>query len=91
MSIALAEYQKTLSHTNDPDREVLACPKELSIGQFHFKFKREKTITVLEYIHSRWKIEMQNIENTQYLCYCLDGLEREKVNSTKQFIIPKSF
>lgn len=53
MSIALAEYQKTLSHTNDPDREVLACPKELSIGQFHFKFKREKTITVLEYIHSR--------------------------------------
>lgn len=53
VSVALAEYQKTLSHTNDPDREVLACPKELSIGQFHFKFKREKTITVLEYIHSR--------------------------------------
>ena len=50
--IAPAEGQISISHTNEPDCEALAFPKEFSIGQFHFNSKREKPITVLKYNHS---------------------------------------
>lgn len=40
VNIALAEDQIPVSHTNEPDWEVLAFPKEFSTYQFHFNFKR---------------------------------------------------
>ena len=92
LSIAPGEGQIPVSHINEPDCEALAFPKEFSTGQFHFNYKRERPITVLKYIHSRLKnCNKKYSENPQYLFYCLDWLEKEVVNSTKQFVLRKRF
>ena len=53
--ISPAGGQISISHTNEPDCEALAFPKEFSNGQFHFNFKREKPITVLKHNNSSLK------------------------------------
>ena len=40
VNIALAEGQIPVSHTNEPDCEAIASPKEFSICQFYFNIKR---------------------------------------------------
>ena len=79
-------------HTNELECETLAFSKEFSTDQFHFNFKREKLITLLKYIHSRIKNwDTKDAENPQCLFCCLDWLEKEVVNSTRNFIIQNHF
>ena len=69
VNIVPAEGQITVSHTNEPDWEVLAHPKEFSTDQFHCNSNREKPNTVLKYIYSRLKNHnTKYAENPKYLC-----------------------
>ena len=92
INVAPGEGQIPVSHSNEPDCEALAFPDLFSTGKFHYNYKREVAITPSKYIHSRLKnCDKRYSENPQYIFYCLDWLEKEIVNSTKQFVQRKQY